>query len=172
MEMNWLWDSRLSEDAVQKILKEPNHPKFDLYAEKLLSRVTDPKVVFEWMGEVIFCQKWPWIKKRMRRDRWLKERVFFWQTIYERCLERLKEQGIRVRKFHPNEKVASERIQLAEQIRQIRTKLGLTQQQVAEKLGVIQQFVSKIERGEENVSVDTLKRIAEALGRRLVIELR
>lgn len=172
MEINWLWDSQLSEDEVQKILKEPNHPKFDLYAEKLLSRVADPKVVFNWVQEMGFCQKWPWIKKRMRKDRWLKERVIFWQTIYERCLERLKERGIRVRKFHPKEKIASERIQLAEQIRQIRTKLGLTQQQVAEKLGVIQQFVSKIEKGHENVSVDTLKRISQALGKRLVIELR
>ena len=171
MKMNWLSDSRLNEEEVKKILKDPHHPKFDFYGEKLLSRVSDARIVFDWMEEGVFCQKWPWIKKRMKKDQWLKERVIFWQTIYDRLLEKWQEQGIRIRKTL-EEKVPPERARLAQQIRAIRTRMRLTQRQMAEKLGVIQQYISKIERGHENVSVDTLRRIAQALGKRVVIQLR
>ena len=42
---------------------------------------------------------------------------------------------------------------------------------IAKKLGVIQQYISKIENGHENFSVDTLARIADVLGKGLVIKL-
>ena len=91
---NWLWDSRLSETEAKKILKQKNDPRFDLYAEKLFSRVNDPKMVFNLMDQATFCQKWPGIKKRMKKDRWFENKVAFWQTIYERLHENLKKQGI------------------------------------------------------------------------------
>lgn len=170
MRINWLWDSRIGETEVKKILKDENHPKFDLYAEKLLSRVSDPKMVFSIVDKVTFCKRWPGIKKRLNKDRWLKDRVVFWQTIYERIHERLKKEGIKIRQ--PQEiKVPPERIKLAQQIRQIRLRLGYTQKDLARKLGVIQQYISKIENGRENVSVDTLARIADAFGKGLVIKL-
>ncbi|MFH1979061.1 MAG: helix-turn-helix transcriptional regulator [Patescibacteria group bacterium] len=171
MKTNWLWDSRIGENEARKILKDENHPKFDIYAEKLFSRVSDPKMAFSIVDKVTFCKKWPTIKKRMRKDRWLKDRTIFWQTIYERIHETLKEQGIKIRR--PQEiNIPPERLRLAQQIRDIRTKLGCTQEDIAKKLGVIQQYISKIERGHENVSVDTLERIADALGKSLVIKLR
>jgi len=171
MKTNWLWDSRLEEGEARKILKNVSHPKFDIYAEKLFSRVSDPKMVFSIVDKVTFCKKWPCIKKRMRKDRWLKERVVFWQTVYERIHERLKERGIKIRK--PQEvEIPPERMKLAHQIRNIRVKLGYTQEDIAKKLGVIQQYISKIENGRENVSVDSLKRIADVFGKRLVVELR
>ena len=170
MKVNWLWDSRLDEKAVVKILKDENHPKFNIYAEKLFSRVSDPVIVFDFISETGFCKKWPVIKKRMKRDRWIRDRVIFWQTIYERVHERLKEQGIKIRE--PQEvEISRERIRLAHEIRAIRMKLGYTQKDVAKKLGVIQQYISKIESGHENISVDTLKRIADVFGRRIVIKL-
>ena len=171
MRINWLWDSRLDEEKVKKILEDENHPKFDLYAERLFSRVSEPSIVFGFIDEIVFCKKWPGIKKRMRRDRWLRDRGIFWQTIYERVHQRLKEQGIKIRE--PQEiKIPQERMRLARQIRDIRVKLGYTQKDIAKKLGVIQQYVSKIENGRENISVDTLKRIADVFGRRVVINLR
>jgi len=170
MKINWLWDSRLGETEVRKILKDENHPKFDIYAEKLFSRVSDPKIVFNIVDKVTFCKKWPTIKKRMRRDRWLENRVVFWQTIYERVHESLKMRGIKIRQ--PQKvKISPERMKLAQEIRNIRMKLGYTQKDMARKLGVIQQYISKIESGHENVSVDTLKRIADAFGKDLVIKL-
>lgn len=171
MKINWLWDSRLGENKAREILKDGNHPKFDIYAEKLFSRVNDPKVAFGIVDKVTFCKKWPGIKKRMRKDRWLKDRVVFWQTIYEHILEGLKEQGIKIRQSQ-EVKIPPERMKLAQEIKDIRVKSGYTQRDIAKKLGVIQQYISKIENGYENFSVDTLKRIADVFDKRLVVGLR
>lgn len=170
MEINWLWDSRLAANEVRKILKDANHPKFDIYAEKLFSRVNNPKMAFSIINKVTFCKKWPGIKKRMSKDRWLRNRVVFWQTIYERVHERLKERGIKIKEPRKVE-ISPERRQLVQQMRDIRIKLGYTQKDIAKKLGVIQQYISKIENGHENVTVDTAKRIADVLGKSLVIKL-
>ena len=171
MKINWLWDSRLSEAEARKILKDAGHPRFDIYAEKLFSRISDPRMAFGIIDKVTFCKKWPNIKKRMKKDRWLTDRVVFWQTIYERIREKLKERGIKIRE--PQEvKIPPERMKLSRQIRDIRMKLGYTQKDVAKKLGVIQQYISRIESGRENVSVDTLKRIANAFNKRLIVELK
>ena len=170
MKTNWLWDSRLEENEVRKILKDVNHPKFDLYAEKLFSRVNDPKMAFSIVDKTTFCKGWSSIKKRMKKDQWLKNRVVFWQTIYERVHERLKERGIKIRE-HQEVKIPQERMKVAQQIRNIRMKLGYTQKDIAKKLGVIQQYISKIENGHENISVDTLTRIADVLDKSLVIKL-
>lgn len=170
MRTNWLWDSRMEESKVREILRDENHPKFDIYAEKLFSRVNDPKAVFDIVDKVSFCKKWPVIKKRMKKDRWLTERVTFWQTIYECVLEGLKERGVKIREPRETE-IPAERIKLAQEIKGIRLGLGYTQRDMAKKLGVIQQYISKIENGYENFSVDTLKRIADVFGRKLVIGL-
>ena len=167
---NWLWDSRLEENEVRKILKDENNPRFDIYAEKLFSRVSDPKMAFSIIEKITFCKKWPSIKKRMRKDRWLENRVAFWQKIYERVYEKLKISGIKIRESQ-EVRIPPERMKLAQQIRDIRTRLGYTQKDMAIKLGVIQQYISKIETGHENVSVDTLTRIADVLGKSLVIKL-
>lgn len=170
MKTNWLWDSRLSEREVKRILRDEGHPKFDIYAEKLFSRVSDPAVAFSIVDKKTFCQKWPVIKKRMQRDRWIRNRVIFWQTIYEQVYGEFKKQGVKIRK--PVQVVASpERLKIAQQIRNLRIKLGYTQGDLAKKLGVIQQYISKIETGKENISIDTLKKIADAFDCSLIIEL-
>lgn len=167
---NWLWDSRIKENAAREILRDENNPRFEIYAEKFFSRVNDPKVAFSIVDKAAFCKKWTAIKKRMRKDRWFGDRVIFWQTIYERVLEGLKEQGVRIREPR-KEGISAERIKLAREIKDMRMELGYTQKDMAKKLGVIQQYVSKIENGYENFSVDTLKRIADVFGRKLVIGL-
>mgnify|MGYP001591868811 FL=1 len=55
MKINWLWDSSMGEGEARKILKDENHPKFDIYAEKLFSRVSDPKMAFGIVDNVTFC---------------------------------------------------------------------------------------------------------------------
>ena len=170
MKINWLWDSSLKESEVKKILKNAEHSKFDIYAEKLFSRISDPKIVFSIVDKETFCKKWPYIKKRMKKDRWLKDKVIFWQTMYEYIYKQFKKQGIKIRE-HQEIKIPIERMELAQQIRDIRIKLGYTQKTIAKKLGVIQQYISKIENGHENFSVDTLARIEDVLGKGLVIKL-
>lgn len=170
MKTNWLWDTRLSEKKVKEILKNGDHPKFNIYAEKLFSRISDPTITFSFVNKIIFCHKWPIIKKRLAKDRWIRNRIIFWQTIYETVCNDLKRQGIKIRE-PIRTRIPPERIKIAHQIRNMRMKLGYTQRDLAKKLGVIQQYISRIETGMENVSIDTLKKIADVLGRNLTIKL-
>lgn len=52
---------------------------------------------------------------------------------------------------------------LGENIRTLRRSLGLSQEKLAEKAELHPNYIGDIERGEENVSVDALMRIAAAL---------
>ena len=50
-----------------------------------------------------------------------------------------------------------------------RNAANLTQKQLAQRSGVSQANISKIENGNYHASLSTLKRIADALGKRLVV---
>lgn len=52
---------------------------------------------------------------------------------------------------------------LGENIRAARRRLGWSQEKLAEKADLHRNYIGDIERGEENVSVDALARIADAL---------
>lgn len=171
MKINWLWDTILTEKEVRKILKNEKHPKFEIYAEKLLSRISDPAIVFSYINKINFCRIWPMIKKRLEKDRWVRNRIILWQVIYERIHAELEEQGIKIR-GHKKIKLPEERIKITQQIRSLRKRLGYTQKGLAKKMGVMQQYISKIESGVENVSIDTLKKIADALHSNLIINLK
>ena len=58
-------------------------------------------------------------------------------------------------------------------VRQLRESRGLTQDQVASKTGISYQFLSGLENGRENFSIDVLESLSQALGvplERLVAE--
>lgn len=167
MKTHWLWDSRLDEAKVRAALRNEGDPRFDIYAEKLLSRIGRPREVFHLMDKKAFCRQWPKIKRRMQKDRWLQNRVLFWQTIYEVVKDQIQNRGVSLRQAFSG-KIPPQRMDLARQIRQIRTQTGRTQQELAAGLGVIQQYISRVESGRENLTVDSLARIAGALGRKLV----
>jgi transcriptional regulator with XRE-family HTH domain len=52
---------------------------------------------------------------------------------------------------------------LGKRIREIRKSQGISQEQLAERAGISAQYVSNIERGKENPTLDLLLRLAEAL---------
>ena len=156
MKINWLWDTRLTEARVKRILQNEKDPRFYIYAEKLFSRVTDPKDVFRYVSKDAFYRNWPSIKHRIEKDAWVKDKAVFWQTIYEHIEKQIED--------------VPERLSIAQQIKNSRVKMGYTQEEMAEKLGVIQQYVSKLEAGSENLTIDTLKRIAQVLGKKLTIQ--
>ncbi len=60
--------------------------------------------------------------------------------------------------------------ELCDLIANTRNQLSITQKQLAEKSGVSQANISKIENGSYKPSIQILKRIADGLGKRLVIE--
>lgn len=157
----WQWDAGRSDKEIRMILKNPEHASFLHYASLLLARVNVPKYVFEkYVSKEIFCLHWPAIKRRMRKDRLNQERIQFWEEIYRHLKEEMKAKGIRLRQ--PSRLPAQEdslRVKIGKRIQKIRQSKNLTQSEVAQGAGLTQQFLSKIEQGTENISLDTLERI-------------
>lgn len=169
MKSEWLWDSRFTERQAARILKDPGNPHFPSVAEKLLGRISPSKKAFLFLDKEIFCRQWPRIKKRLRQDAWMQDKVTFWQMVYESIHKELKAQGIKLREpvpAKPNEVQQA----IAEQIKKSRGQKNYTQSQLARKLGVIQPYVSRLEHGRENYSVQTLREIAKALNKKLIIK--
>ena len=55
-------------------------------------------------------------------------------------------------------------VRLGQRIREERLKLGLTQARLAEDVDISEAYVGQIERGERNLALDTLVRLANRLG--------
>jgi HTH-type transcriptional regulator / antitoxin HipB len=60
---------------------------------------------------------------------------------------------------------------IAYQLKQLRIKQHLTQEQLAEKVGLDKTQISKIEKGNRNLTLDTITRIASALGAKVNFSL-
>jgi len=52
---------------------------------------------------------------------------------------------------------------LGKKIKEIRQKIGMTQEELAWKCGISLNFLGQIERGQKKPSIETIKKIAEAL---------
>jgi transcriptional regulator with XRE-family HTH domain len=59
--------------------------------------------------------------------------------------------------------VTSARLVFAENVRKRRQENGLSQEQLAELSGLHRTYVGSVERGERNVSIDNMERLAIAL---------
>ena len=112
------------------------------------------KEAFGYVSKEVFCRQWPVIKKRIAKDAWAKGKMDFWQGIYERTLS-----------------IPPERLGVAERIKELRVQMGYTQKEMAKRLGVIQQYVSRLEAGRENLTLDTLNKIARVFDKHLTIQL-
>lgn len=62
--------------------------------------------------------------------------------------------------------------ELIKQLIALRQEQKLTQKQLSEKIGVAQSAISRLEAGTHNPSIAFLQRIANGLGKELVIEFR
>ena len=67
---------------------------------------------------------------------------------------------------------AKEAFEIAERVRQARERRGLTQAELAARIGSTQPALARLEAGGVMPNLDTLHRIAEALGLELVVDLR
>lgn len=63
-------------------------------------------------------------------------------------------------------------IQIAMAVRNLRKNLSLAQNDLAKQLGKKREFVSRIESGRQNVTLDTLYHIAEATNKKFYFEFR
>jgi len=73
-----------------------------------------------------------------------------------------------IRAFDEKYLQAKSKLELALKIAAAREKAGLTQKQLAVKLKTTQSVISRIETGKQNLSVDMLYKIAEAVGKKEV----
>ncbi len=62
--------------------------------------------------------------------------------------------------------------QIIRAMMEAREEANMTQKDLAEKTGIAQGDISKLENGSSNPSIRTLQRIAEGLGKKLVIEFK
>ena len=89
------------------------------------------------------------------------------QTYLDKTLKQVKLDHIDKETIREDYDIDSELCQL---IIATRNSLGITQNQLAEKSGVSQSNISKIENGSYRPNIATLKKIANALEKRLVID--
>lgn len=66
-------------------------------------------------------------------------------------------------------KEASDMLDIAIQIADARKKKKLTQIQLARRIGMPQSQIARLERGNNNVTLETVSRVVNALGRRVTI---
>ena len=64
------------------------------------------------------------------------------------------------------------RYQLISQLLEMRLRNGLTQEKLAKKIGTKQEAIARLESGHANPTIDFLEKITQALGSRLVIQVR
>ncbi len=57
-----------------------------------------------------------------------------------------------------------ERSRFGEVVRERRTGLGMSQEQLAERVGCHRNYMGRIERGEQNITLDMMVRVVKALG--------
>jgi len=87
------------------------------------------------------------------------------RTLEAALAERMKEPG-----FRAEYEALEPEFAIVQAMIDARKKTGLTQSQLAEKAGISQGDISKIETGNANPSLNTLKRLAKGMDMRLKLE--
>lgn len=173
LKQDWLWDRKITVRGAKVILREPDNKHFLSLASLLLSRKNTPGEVFrDYLKPLVFFQNWNRIKKQMRKNNWNDPRIEFWQAIYENLKEKYRKRGIIIHREPVAGKPENEFCKsIADKIKSIRKQKRLTQQTLAKRLKVSQQMISRIEKGRENISLLTLKKIADSMGANLSLEI-
>lgn len=161
------WDRKIGQKEARRILADEANPRFTEIAALLLSRTNQPKTVFAgYLDKVKFCRNWRRIKRQMRLNKWNDQRIIFWDEVYRVVLQDVDKNQLKsINKREVS--VDTELKEIFDGIREIRRSRGLTQVDLAEKTGLSQQTISFVEQGYINISLKTLKKIADALGLRM-----
>jgi len=163
------WDKKINTEEAKKILKDELNPRFVEFASLLLTRTNKPKKVFgNYLSQEAFVKNWAKVKLRMRENKWNDTRIIFWDEIYKAVRKNKNIKGLREFKERPL-RVDPEIKILCEQIKNTRRESGLTQKDLAKKSGLSQQSISFVEQGYINMSLKTLKRLADALNLKIVL---
>jgi DNA-binding XRE family transcriptional regulator len=165
---NWYWDIHLPYKKIVQILVRENDPRFPRIAGALLSRVQDPKQVFDLISPKAFCRRYYAIQKEITSDEWTKEKAAFWKASYLRLSKELREQGERIRE--PGKMTLDDFDRsLIEKVKDCRKAALMSQKELAEFVGVSQQYISGIEKGREKISIDFFKKLSHVTHQRIDI---
>ncbi len=157
---NWHWDIRIPYSKIEEILKREDDPRFPRIAGALLSRVENPKQVFELISPASFCRRWRAIEREIHSDEWTREKSAFWKTTYLRLSKELQEKGEKIRQPEVIE-IDDFTREIIEKIRACRKKALMSQEELAHFMGCSQQFISGIEKGREKPSLEFLKKLSQ-----------
>ncbi len=141
----------------EKIIKNPQHPRFRERIFTLLSRCDDPGELFSLISREQFIEVWPGIRRYWGRRKQAEDFRSWWETVYEQLLgkKRIKK-GI---KGEPPEIF----VKIGKTIRDNRLKKGLNQADFARRVGMKQPDISAIEFGKKNITLETLIRLCKIL---------
>lgn len=88
----------------------------------------------------------------------------------KRKWDEIKEKRLRSEAAQTGYERARRAFELGERVRHLREERGLSQRELAEKIGSTQPAIARLEAGGVAPSIQTLERIAAALGRELVVD--
>jgi len=157
----YFWDlTTKALKETEKIINNPKHSKFIPCMVTLLSRCHRPKELFSLISQETFVKHWPRIKSYWKKIAPYSDFRDWWQTIYERLLE--KEGYDKYRKF--KRKSSEIFLKIGKVIREARIQKNLTQKELGVQVGISQPDISMIEEGKKNITIETLFRLCKVLG--------
>ena len=99
-------------------------------------------------------------QKKLNRDRNAKELKWY---SYDEVFGKVS----KTRAFKEGYQEEIQRIRLAKKIKEIRVGKNLTQEAVAHRAKMPQSVIARLESGEHSISLDTLSKVATALGKQI-----
>ena len=105
----------------------------------------------------------------MRKNKWSDARIIFWDEVYKVALLDIDKAELKIVNKREID-VDPDIKQIGDEIRKARKNKGWTQAKLADMANFSQQTISFVESGCTNISVKTLKRIADVVGLRIKIE--
>lgn len=166
---SWLWNVKITDAEAREILKDPDNPRFFIYAARRLATANLPREVFrDYLKKEDFLRFWPGIKRQMRKDSRNHERVIFWQGVYEFLIKDLKAKGTPFVRPKAEARIDPGQQKVGQGIRDLRRSRKMTQAELARETGFTQQHIARIEKGHTVPRPQTLEKIEKALGARSI----
>ena len=142
-------------EEIARSLADPAHPLFIQNSVTLLSRCDDPKEAFRIISRELFMEAWPKVRRWWKKSGISPDFLQWWDSVFA---------GLAKREVPVPRKGSSEFGAIGRRIREARLNKGWNQKDVAQYAGIAQRFVSEIERGVGNPTIETLLKICRVLG--------
>lgn len=137
-------------------LKNPQAPRFREKIISFLSLCDKPADMFKIISRAVFIEQWPSIRKKWTQLNTAQDYLHWWDSIYRNLAAD--------KRPLPAEEQSVHLKLIGDQIRKARLRKDWNQIDLADQVHMTQRKISKIENGKVNVTIETLLKIAKALG--------